>query len=592
MAWNLDPDSWGEYRDQPWSKWVLLARERQRRNLRQWLDGDPDFPYYWDEKAADHIVWFFRQLRHFDAPWTGQPFVLSDWQEWDVMRPLFGWKRRDTHSRRFSYALCKIARKNGKSPLEAGVGLYLMTADREPGLATDDTPLEPYELINGEIVHRPPMMPVFGAQVYSAATKEKQAKILWNYGRKMVKNGSPLAPEYKILRNVIQNKFLESSFEPLGGDSDTQDGFSVHGGLIDEWHAHKNTKMRDVLSSGTMARQNSLIFVATTAGYGGEESPCEKETVVAQQILDGTLEDESFFAFITTADDEDNWQNRDEWIRANPNWGISVFQHKMEEAFERAKADPEKLLDFKVKNLNIPQKSQANPYMNIKVWKSRAVENFDLDRLREFRCAGGLDMGVTEDLTAFALAWGVPDPDENLDYLVYLKCWFWCPEDKIKKKFSEEKVNYPRWVAEEWITATPGPTTRRDYVKKKIVELNQEFDIIDIGADRSHASELMENLADEGINVAQISQSRYKMNFPLRALKELTTSGRLRHDGNPVLAWNLDNAVFDLDAQERMLLLKDKSKNRIDGAVASAIAVGQLLINADLEFDSYEVITL
>ena len=561
--WNGKPEDWGKghYRDIPLSKWVKLCRERQKKDLERWLSEDPSFPYYFDEEEADQAVWFFQQLRHFDGEWAGQPFLLSDWQEWDIIRPLFGWKRNETGYRRFRYFFIYVSRKNGKSPLVGGIANYLLAGDGEPG-----------------------------AQVYSSATKEDQARIVWDYARKMTEAGSPLGSEIRSNKKAIWNEYLGSKFIPLGRDTKTQDGFSVHGGLIDEYHAHKDTSARDVLESGIGARRNPLIGIATTAGYGGPESPCEKERKKAEKILSGVLENEPYFAFLSTVDDPEKWKEPEQWYKANPNLGISVYFENFKDMFQQALQDPDKQKEFKTKNLNIPQKDSANPFIAEKQWNKCKTSPLPAE-LKLARAWGGLDLGITEDLSAFLLAFRLAGKKPGDPYRVGLLCRAFCPEARIYQKMESDGVNYPLWAEQGWIIPTPGETTRTDFIRREINDLAKLYDITEIRADRSHASELMQHLADDGFTVLAHSQGRWAMNEPIKVTKELILQQRIEHAENPLLTWTVLNAVIDKDAQERMMFRKDKATDRIDPAVAMVMAVGGLVIAPDYVQDM-EVVAL
>jgi len=315
--WKGKPRDWGVYRDVPVCKWVELARERQVRDLQRYLDRDPEFPYYFDEEEADRAVWFFSQLRHSKGKkFAGRPFDLADWQEFDIIRPLFGWRRRVDGTRRFRKAFILLPRKNGKSTLASGIALFGLVADNEPV-----------------------------AEIYCASTKEAQSKIVWKEARRMVKSSPLLAEEVDCYAKELRCERFDSVMVPLGRDSDSQDGLNPHFSILDEIHAMKTNEMIGVLESGTGSRDEPLICMISTAGFF-LEGPCREEQRYSEQILDGRLENEAYFPYLCTVDDVEKWDDPVEWQKANPNLGISVNIEDFQEKYKVARDMPSKRNNF------------------------------------------------------------------------------------------------------------------------------------------------------------------------------------------------------------------------------------------------------
>ncbi len=534
-----------KYRKQPWSKYVLMARARHERDLKR--QKDKNFPYYYDEAAADRAVRFFQKLRHFDGEWNGKPFILSDWQEFDIVRPLFGWKRKSNGFRRYRYAYIEIARKNGKSPLAAGIALYLQIADREPG-----------------------------AQVYCAATKESQARIVWEYAKKMIL-ASPYRDEVEPYKSSIYNPAMGSVFVPLGRDSRTQDGFSVHGAIIDEYHAHKTSEMLNVLESGRGARRQPLILIITTAGHenGG---PCKAESNRMKKLLRGELENDEIFAFIATVDDESKWREEEEWWKANPNLEVSVYLEGLRSDYKATVEAPDKANEFQVKNLNI-WKENITRWIKASSYNALDVSPVNLDELKGKRCFCALDLGVSQDISAFSMAFYMndPKPGEELPEIVLVNK-YWVPRDNIRERYLNDGVIYPDWVSQGWLKATDGPTTRYDVIRKDINDLASMFDIAEIAVDQAHAAQLMVQLQDDGLTVFKHSQGMMAMSFGTKSLQELILNRKLRPGNDPVFRWMILNTVVFIDPNGNIKPLKNKSEEKIDGVVSSAMAIGRLLI--------------
>jgi len=525
-----------------------MERERHKRDLKK-AETDPNYPYYYDEAAADKAVWFMLQLRHFDGEWYGKPFELSDWQEWDIVRILFGWKRKANGLRRFRTAYIEIARRNGKSFLAAAIAAYLTIADNE-----------------------------YGAQVYSAATKEAQARIVWEAAKRMIDLSPDLRDEVSPYKSSIFFPVLGSRFCPIGSDSDKQDGFSVHGAVIDEYHAHKTSEIYDVLSSGRGSRRQPLLVIITTAGLKSV-GPCKKESDYAKKVLEGVIENDEYFAFVATVDDEEKWEDLDEAIKANPNWNISVYPEGYLSELKEAQQSAVKQNSFKTKRLNI-WTEQKTRWLRVKDWEA-CEGTLSLDDLRGKRCFCGLDLGITQDLSAFAAAFHLGDYEDEHGVmlpLVGLMMRFWCPEEGLFQRSHEDGVPYQLWAARGWIHPTPGNTTRYDIIRKDINEFAEQFEIAEIAIDRAHAHQLMVELADDGFDIVKHAQTLMAMNFPCRSFEELILQKRIKHEGNEVMKWMIANVAIIKDGNENIKVVKDKSGDRVDGVVAAAMAIGRLLI--------------
>jgi phage terminase large subunit-like protein len=545
-----NPSDWGagQYRpDVPICKLVKCARARQVRDLERSIAGDPSFPYYFDEAAADDAVWFISQLRHFDSPWTGQPFILTDWQEWDIIRPLFGWKCRNG-TRRFHEAYIELPRKDGKSALGSAIAALGWMGDNE-----------------------------FGAQVYSAATKEEQARIVWTQARRMVELSPTLKPYMESFKSSLYCPRLGSTFRPLGRDSRTQDGLSVHLGILDEYHAHKTDEMYQVLATGMGARRNSLLVIITTAGTN-PAGPCKQESDRAKRLLQGHVENDTRFAYVTTVDDVEKWDDETEWKKANPNFGITIVPDIFRDSFNRARQSRLNENAFKTKNLNI-WTSQTIRWIQMEKWDS-SDGLFDLKRLKGKRCYAGLDLGLTNDVTALVLAY-MDDADPNnkeKERDVFLLCRFWVPEASMDVRYREDGVIYPQWAADGHIQVIPGETTRTDYIRKDLNDLSEQFEISEVAIDRWNAAELSQQLSDDGFQVVKHAQSMSAMNYPCRSFEDLILQRRLKANCNPVLRWMVSNAAIARDGNENIKVVKDKSGDRVDGVVAACMAIGRLLI--------------
>jgi phage terminase large subunit-like protein len=296
-----------------------LVRLACQRHLDD-LQSGPARGLRFNKPAALHAIDFFPLLQHSQGEWAGAPFTLQPWQMF-LIGTLFGWKRADG-ARRFRTAYNEVARKNGKSTLSAGVGLYLFDGDDEPG-----------------------------AQVFTAATKRDQARIVHSEAVRMVKASPALRSHIRVFKDNLSIEATASKYEPLGADSDTMDGLNVHGAIIDELHAHKNSGIVDILETARGARRQPLIFEITTAGYD-RHSICWQHRDYSEKVLRGILNDDAWFAYIACLDAGDRWDDERVWPKANPNYGISCKPEIMRDMARRAAELPRAQNAFRQKHLD------------------------------------------------------------------------------------------------------------------------------------------------------------------------------------------------------------------------------------------------
>jgi len=494
---------------------------------------------HFDEGAAMHAIGFFDFLHHSKGEWAGRTVELEPWQAF-IVAMIFGWKRTNG-TRRFRTAYEEVARKNGKSTIGAGIGLYLFIADGEAG-----------------------------AEVYSAATKRDQAKITHSEATRMVKSSPGLRKRIKVFKDNLNVEGSASKFEPLGADADTMDGLNVHGAIIDEVHAHKTRDMWDVLDTATSSRRQPLIFAITTAGYD-RQSLCFQLHEYAQKILDGILQDDSFFGIIFSLDDDDDWEDEANWVKSNPNLGISKKLDDMREKARKAKGMPAALFAFLRLELNVWTQSETK-WVSLEHWAAcgKAV---DADGLRGRSCYGGLDLSSTTDITAFILVF--PPQTKEDDYQVL--CRFWIPEDAMITRSKRDRVPYDAWVRQGFITATSGNVIDYDWVIDQIDRDAQVYDLREVPFDRWGATQIAAKLADKGLTCVQFGQGFQSMSPPMKELEKLTLSHKLAHGNNPVLTWMANNLVVNQDPAGNIKPDKEHSIEKIDGMVALIMALDRAI---------------
>lgn len=543
-------------------KWIRLACERHRRDL----ETGADRGLFFDEAAAKRAVAFFPLiLRHSKGRWARQPIQLEPWQQF-TQWSIYGWKRADGR-RRFRSVYLEVARKNGKSTMWAGNGLYLVHADGEPG-----------------------------AEVYTAATKIEQARIIHQESIRMVRQSPLLSEELRIMKNNIHNPETFSKFEPLGSNSDTLDGLHVHGGLVDELHAHPNGELWDVLETGTGARDQPLMMAITTAGFD-QNSFCYRQHDYSEKVLEQTLEDDAWFGLIYTLDrfgDEnqlEDWEDEGVWVKSNPNLGVSKYVDVMRDKARKAKAQPSALNNFLTKELNVWTTASSRA-INPERWRLCDWGAVDVAELAGRACWIGVDLSSTLDITAEVIVFEA-GPDEVKPVL----CRFWLPEDNIWERVRNDRVPYDAWSRLGLITLTPGNVIDDAFILARIQEDMRIFDVQEVAYDPWNATWLANQLQAGGIEedrLVAFRQGYVSMNPAINELEKGIARRTINHQGNAVLTWMSSNLVVTKDPAGNRKPDKEKSRERIDGMVALMMALqrASLATNTGSVYDDRGVIEL
>lgn len=519
----------------PAGRLVRLACERHLRDL----ETGHQRGLWFDNEAATRAIAFFGFLRHSKGEWAGRAFELSPWQEF-VVGSVFGWKREDG-TRRFRTAYNEVPRKNGKSTLSAGVGLYLAFFDNEPG-----------------------------AEVYAAATKRDQARIVWDEARRMVEATPQLRSRISVLTANLHSLATHSKFEPLGADADTLDGLNIHGAIVDELHAHRTRAIVDVLETATGSRRQPLIWYITTAGYD-RTSVCWEHHDYSVKVLEGVIEDDRWFAYIATIDPGDDWRDPSAWAKANPNLGVSVKFDDLETKAARAEQVPGQQNAFRRLHLN-EWTEQADRWLDMDVWDAGAVP-VDPEALRGRPCFAGLDLSSTTDLTAFVAVF--PDDDGGYDVL----CRFWCPAEGIRERARRDRVPYDVWAEQGYLTPTEGNVVDYDHIREEIREFAETYQVVEIPYDRWNATQLVTQLMSDGARMVPFGQGFASMAAPTAELERLIRGGKLRHGGHPILRWMASNVAVEQDPAGNLKPSKRRSTERIDGIVALIMAIGRAMVH-------------
>lgn len=507
--------------------------------------------FFFDVERVDYVLGFFRDvLRLNGGEFEGIPYEPLPWQQF-VIGSLFGWVNEDGY-RRFRVAFVETGKGSGKSPLAAGIGIYGLTADREPR-----------------------------AEVYAAATKKDQAMILFRDAVAMV----DLSPDLSMRidksgtgEKVWNLSFMEQGafFRPISAD-DGQSGPRPHVSLLDEIHEHKNGNVVKMLRAGTKGRRQALMFMITNSGHD-KTTICWDYHDYGAKVASGQIEDDSFFSYICALDEDDDPLNDETcWGKANPSLGITIQPKYLKELVQQAKGMPS--AESEVRRLNFCQWVGAeSPWISADVWFG-AQSDIIPDVLRGRRCYGGLDLSSTQDLTSLVLLF---EPIET-DPVWRMVPYFWLPDEGLKQKSDKDGVDYLTWKAKGFLETTPGKAISKLAVCRRIIELSERFDLKIIGYDRWRIEDLRQLLDDEGVSISLGSYGQgYKDMAPaIDEFERLLLNGECFHDGNPVMTWCAANAVADSDDAGNRKFSKKKSTGRIDGLVAAMNAVGMMLKQDD-----------
>ena len=512
--------------------WVRLACERHLRDLK----GGRKRGLYFDREGADFAIEFFGFLKHSKGKWAGDTFQLAPWQKF-IVGCLFGWKRKRDGTRRFRTAYCEVPRKNGKSTLAAGIGLYLLVADGEQG-----------------------------AEIYSAATKRDQATIVHGEATRMVRSSPSLRKRVRIYKNNLNVEKSNSKYEPLGADQDTLDGLNVHGAIIDELHAHKTSGVVDKLDTATGAREQPLLFEITTAGYD-QQSICFVHHQYTEQVLEGVIEDDSWFGFIATIDKEDDWTDERVWAKANPNYGGSVNPEDLKRKAVRAMKMPTEQNIFKRMHLNV-WTEQAERWLDLAEW-DECGGAVDLEALKGRKCWVGLDLADTSDLAAMVAVFASDDEEPVFDLVPF----FWLPGDNLEERSRKNRVPYNAWMDQGLLRVTEGNVLDYDAVMVALDELAQWADISELAYDRWGATELIQKAQGAGVDVIPFGQGYASMSPAMKGFLTLVLQRRIRHGNHPILRWMASNVVATMDPAGNIKPDKSKSRQKIDGIVASIMGL-------------------
>lgn len=545
----------------PAAKYVAKACQRYLTDLDTAEERGLEFR---PKTAAAYITFFQRAIRHTVGEWDGKPFDPLPWQQF-ILWNLYGWFREDG-TRRFNYAYITVARKNGKTTLMAGCALAALFFDQEKA-----------------------------AEVYFAATKKDQAKIGFDEAQRMVSISPQLRRHLRAGKHDIKAPKLSARCTYLSSERDTLDGLNIHFAGIDEYHAHPTDGVANVLRSGMQARRNPLHLTITTAGFN-RESPCYEMQKTCKEILDGVKHDDAQFALIYELDEDDDWTDSSTWIKANPSLGVALRQQLLESQLQQAiNLGGSREVEFKTKHLN-KWVTASKTWIQDEIWSANKREA----ELTGLPCWGGLDLASVSDMTALVMVY----PDEG-GY--HVRGHYFMPSDTIDQVLDRDPGHIYRTFLElPNVHVTDGNVTDYAAIRRLVSgvmnrpdgqevdgnSLMHNYQIQKIAFDRYNSTQIAIDLVDDGVPLTPFGQGFVSMSSPTKQLEVLVRTGKVWHDGDPVLRWALGNVELKMDPAGNIKADKQKSGGKIDPIVAMVMGIGEHMKTPQEVEQNFDIISL
>lgn len=522
------------------NKYVIEAAQRFINDLSK--SKKKDYPYIFNEAKAWRIIYFIEHLPHIKGKWARkkETIKLEPWQKF-ILGNVFGWIHKKTGLRRFRTSYCEIPRKNAKSTISAGVAIYMLGMDGEAG-----------------------------AEVYSAATKRDQARIVFDDSLAMVRKTPLLTKRYGIdaKAHTIIQIMSGSKYLPLSSDTSGLEGLNIHFCAVDELHAHKSRAVYDVIETATGARDQPLIWNITTAG-SNKTGVCYELRNYVTKVLGGFIEDDSFFGVIYAMDDDDDWLDPRTWEKANPNFGVSVSVDDLERKAKKASTTPAAQGNFLTKHLNRWINADS-PWMDMIAWDLCKDETIEMDHFKDCPCWLGLDLANRVDPAALVLVF------QKEERLITLQK-FYMPEDTIHAKAATVGSHFAGWAKEGYIHAIPGPVIDQDTIEYDILEINEHFDLREAVFDPWQAQQLIRNCHNAGVNTIELRPGVKAFSEPMKHLEGIIKQRRIVHSDNPCMNWMMSNVVAHINAKDEIYPNKPDNASKIDGVIGLLMCINRIL---------------
>ncbi|MFA5396800.1 MAG: terminase TerL endonuclease subunit [Methanogenium sp.] len=527
-------------------EWILNNREKVCNKiylvyteLKKIIEDDNSIWEYNSKKANKAIEFIENFCKHSKGKMGGKPFILELWQK-ALIAATFGIIHKIDNTRKYQEVLFIVARKNGKSTLAAGIGLYLMVADNEPG-----------------------------ADIFACATKKDQAKLIWLEAKRMVKKSPVLLKRIKPLVSEMVSEFNDSSFKPLGADSETLDGLNVHGAMLDEIHAWKTKDLYDVIVDGTTSRDQPLIFITTTAGTIRESiydiKYDEAELVINGYSDENGYKNERLLPIVYELDNRSEWTDDVNYLKANPGLGTIKKTDQLQAKVDKAKSNALLIKNLLCKDFNIRETS-SEAWLPFEIILNK--ETFDINELKPKYGIGGTDLSSTTDLTAAKVIFMLPGQNK-----IYVISMYWLPEDLLEKRTKEDKIPYDIWCEMGLLRTCQGNTVHAKYVTEWYVEIMNKYDIYlpwvgyDSWSAKYWVEEMKGHFGEE--SMIPVIQGKKTLSGPMKKLGADLESKLIIYNNNPIDKWCLSNTAIDVDKNDNIQPIKTSNqRRRIDGTAA------------------------
>lgn len=497
--------------------------------------------FVFDEQKANKPIKFIETFcKHSKGKWAGKPVKLELWQK-ALIQSAFGFVDQETRLRKYKKVLFFVARKNGKSTLDSGLSLYMLTKDGEGG-----------------------------AEVYSVATKRDQAKIVWEESKRMIKKSPALAKRTRCLVGGIYYDRTESYMKALASDSNSLDGLNTHFGVGDEVHAWKDKNLLDVIYDSMSAREQPMLFESSTMGTI-RESVFDNEYEYAEEIIEGyeghnEIKDETLLPIIYELDNPDEWQDEKKWYKANPGLGTIKNIKDLRDKVNRAKNNPSELTNLLCKDFNIRQNDQ-DKWLSFDAINNE--ETYTLDDLYDTYAVGGVDLSSTTDLTCATLL----IQKGNKKYAIQQ---YFIAKDRLEFKIKDDKIPYDKWEKRGLVTLCEGAKVDYTKITEWFVRMKEEYEIAPlwIGYDPWNTNYWVEEMSSQGFQMIEIRQGAKTLSNPMKQLEADLIDKVLNYGNNPMTKWCLCNTAVKVDDNENIRPVKrkeTKSQNRWSGKFNNCI---------------------
>lgn len=502
------------------------------------LEHRDDYAFYFDAKAANRALVFMQSFPPTKGRWArgGTPLKFEGWQCFFVAS-IFGWKVKATRFRRYTRANLIVPRKNGKSDLAARIGLYMLAGDNE-----------------------------FSAEVFSGATTQKQAWEVFKPARLMALKEPDFLSHYNVTVNASNISIVDTGakFEPIIGNPG--DGSSPSCAIIDEYHEHIDDRMLETMETGMGAREQPLALIITTAG-DNLAGPCYQLMLECQQNIDGALALPSTFAMIYTIDTGDDWTDENSLRKANPNFDVSVSGEFLIRKLKEAMNNARKQSAFKTKHLNI-WVGARDAYLNVDKWTNNANPDLKLSDFSGLPCFMGLDLASKNDIAALELLF----PMAGGAFARFGR--YYLPETQV---VNGTNPHYIGWQNDGFLTITDGEIIDYDYILDDIMAFSSMFQVQEVAYDPHQATMLSTELTKRGVPVVEMRPTVLNFSEPLKTLESLIRVGKIHHDGDPIMAWQISNVTAKEDKKENVYPTKARRENKIDSVVALLMALARAM---------------